>query len=172
MKRKVNAIWKGDGADGNGFLSSQSGAFNNMPYSFKTRFENDEGTLGTNPEELIAAAHAGCFNMKLSFVLNEADYNPEELNTDAVLTFEDGKVISIELNLNAKIPGISEERFLELAEDAKNNCPISGALNCEIILNPSQFPNIIGRQSILTTMIIKVLIVSHFIHYQSLLGLR
>ena len=137
MKRKVNAIWKGDGADGNGFLSSQSGAFNNMPYSFKTRFENDEGTLGTNPEELIAAAHAGCFNMKLSFVLNEADYNPEELNTDAVLTFEDGKVISIELNLNAKIPGISEERFLELAEDAKNNCPISGALNCEIILNPS-----------------------------------
>jgi osmotically inducible protein OsmC len=137
MKRKVNAIWKGDGADGNGFLTSQSGAFNNMPYSFKTRFENDEGTLGTNPEELIAAAHAGCFNMKLSFVLNEADYNQEELNTDAVLTFEDGKVISIELNLNAKIPGISEERFLELAEDAKNNCPISGALNCEIILNPS-----------------------------------
>ena len=106
----------GDGADGNGFLTSQSGAFNNMPYSFKTRFENDEGTLGTNPEELIAAAHAGCFNMKLSFVLNEADYNPEELNTDAVLTFEDGKVISIELNLNAKIPGISEEKFLELGE--------------------------------------------------------
>tara|TARA_Y100000590_G_scaffold279465_1_gene313847 strand:+ start:752 stop:1171 length:420 start_codon:yes stop_codon:yes gene_type:complete len=135
MKRKINAIWKGDGADGTGVLTAQSGAFNNMPYSFKTRFKNDDGTLGTNPEELIAAAHAGCFNMKLSFVLNESDYNPEELNTDAVLTFEDGKVISIELNLKAKVPNINEEKFLQLAEEAKENCPISGALNCDIILN-------------------------------------
>lgn len=134
MKRKINAIWKGDGADGTGVLTAQSGAFNNMPYSFKTRFKNDDGTLGTNPEELIAAAHAGCFNMKLSFVLNESDYNPEELNTDAVLTFEDGKVISIELNLKAKVPNIDEEKFQELAEEAKKNCPISGALNCDIIL--------------------------------------
>ena len=131
MKRKINAIWKGDGADGTGVLTAQSGAFNDMPYSFKTRFKNDDGTLGTNPEELIAAAHAGCFNMKLSFVLNESDYNPEELNTDAVLTFEDGKVISIELNL---IPNIDEEKFQELAEEAKKNCPISGVLNCDIIL--------------------------------------
>ena len=137
MKRKVNAIWNGDGADGNGFLSAQSGAFDKMPYSFKTRFENDEGKLGTNPEELIAAAHAGCFNMKLSFVLNEAGYNPEELNTDAILTFVDGKIISIELNLNAKVPGVSKDEFKELAEDAKKNCPISGALNCDIILNPT-----------------------------------
>ena len=137
MKRKVNAIWNGNGADGNGFLSAQSGAFDKMPYSFKTRFENDEGKLGTNPEELIAAAHAGCFNMKLSFVLNEAGYSPEELNTDAVLTFEDGKIISIELNLSAKVSGVSEEKFMELAEDAKKNCPISGALNCDIILNPT-----------------------------------
>ena len=134
MKRKINAIWKGDGADGTGVLTAQSGAFNDMPYSFKTRFKNDDGTLGTNPEELIAAAHAGCFNMKLSFVLNESDYNPEELNTDAVLTFEDGKVISIELNLKAKVPNIDEEKFQELAEEAKKNCPISGALNCDIIL--------------------------------------
>ena len=137
MKRKVNAIWIGDGADGNGVLSAQSGAFEKMPYSFKTRFENDEGKLGTNPEELIAAAHAGCFNMKLSFVLNEAGYNPEELNTDAILTFVDGKIISIELNLNAKVPGVSKDEFKELAEDAKKNCPISGALNCDIILNPN-----------------------------------
>jgi len=137
MKRKVNAIWIGDGADGNGVLSAQSGAFEKMPYSFKTRFENDEGKLGTNPEELIAAAHAGCFNMKLSFVLNEAGYSPEELNTDAVLTFEDGKIISIELNLSAKVSGVSKEVFEELAEDAKRNCPISGALNCDIILNPT-----------------------------------
>jgi len=135
MKRKVVAVWKGDGADGNGVLSTQSGAFNNMPYSFKTRFENDNGDLGTNPEELIAAAHAGCFNMKLSFVLNEANFNPKELNTEAVLTFVDGKIIEIQLNLKAKVPGINKEKFEELAEDAKVNCPISGVLNCEIILN-------------------------------------
>ena len=135
MKRKVIAVWKGDGADGSGVLTAQSGAFSNMPYSFKTRFENDNGELGTNPEELIAAAHAGCFNMKLSFVLYEANFNPEELNTEAVLTFVDGKIISIQLNLKAKVPGISDEKFIELAEDAKANCPISGALNCEIILN-------------------------------------
>ena len=135
MKRKVVAVWKGDGADGSGVLTAQSGAFNNMPYSFKTRFENDNGKLGTNPEELIAAAHAGCFNMKLSFVLNEANFNPEELNTEAVLTFIDGKIISIQLNLQAKISEINKERFEELAEDAKANCPISGVLNCEIILN-------------------------------------
>ena len=137
MKRKVNAIWKGNGADGNGTLTAQSGAFNNMPYSFKTRFENDNGSLGTNPEELIAAALAGCFNMKLSFVLNDSGFNPEELNTEALLTFEDGKVISIELDLKAKVLGIKDEKFIELAEDAKENCPISGVLNCEIILNAS-----------------------------------
>tara|TARA_B110000003_G_scaffold32063_2_gene29879 strand:- start:830 stop:1249 length:420 start_codon:yes stop_codon:yes gene_type:complete len=137
MKRKVKAIWRGDGADGNGVVTAQSGAFKNMPYSFKTRFKNDNGDLGTNPEELIAAALAGCFNMKMSFVLNEANFNPEELDSDAILTFEDGKVISIELNLKAKVSGVSHEKFNELAEDAKNNCPISGVLNCEIILNAS-----------------------------------
>tara|TARA_B100000579_G_C22834524_1_gene857914 strand:- start:236 stop:655 length:420 start_codon:yes stop_codon:yes gene_type:complete len=137
MKRKVNAIWKGNGADGSGILTAQSGAFNNMPYTFKTRFENDNGSLGTNPEELIAAALAGCFNMKLSFVLNESNFSPEELNTEALLTFEDGKVISIELDLKAKVLGIKDEKFIELAEDAKDNCPISGVLNCEIILNAS-----------------------------------
>ena len=137
MKRKVNAIWTGNGSDGEGVLNAQSGAFNNMPYSFKTRFENDNGTLGTNPEELIAGALAGCFNMKLSFVLNEANYNPEELNTDAILTFEDGKILLIELNLSAKVSDVSKEEFEELAEDAKKNCPISGALNCDIILNSS-----------------------------------
>ena len=132
MKRKITAIWKGDGPTGTGVLTAQSGAFNNMPYSFKTRFENDNGKLGTNPEELIAAALAGCFNMKLSFVLNESDYVPDELKTDAILTFVDGKIISIDLDLKAKVPGLDKERFYELAEDAKENCPISGALNCEI----------------------------------------
>ena len=137
MKREVTAIWNGGGADGNGVLSAQSGAFNNMPYSFKTRFENDDGKLGTNPEELIASALAGCFNMKLAFVLNEAELNPEELCTIALLTFEDGAVNSIELNLKGKVSDLSEEKFNKLAEDAKNNCPISGVLNCEIILKAS-----------------------------------
>jgi len=135
MKRKVNAIWKGDGIDGEGILTAQSGAFNNMPYSFKTRFKNDDGQLGTNPEELIAAALAGCFNMKLSFVLNEANFNPEELSTEAVLTFVDGEVTSIDLKLHAKVPGITQENFIKLAEEAKENCPISGVLNCKINLN-------------------------------------
>ena len=137
MKRNVNAIWNGDGIDGNGFLTAQSGAFNKMPYSFKTRFENDNGDLGTNPEELIASALAGCFNMKLAFVLNEANFNPAELNTNATLTFIDGSVISIELILKGKVPNLNEEKFIELAEKAKKNCPISGVLNCEIILNAS-----------------------------------
>ena len=137
MKRNVNAIWNGDGIDGNGFLTAQSGAFNKMPYSFKTRFENDNGNLGTNPEELIASALAGCFNMKLAFVLNEANLNPTELNTNATLTFIDGSVISIELILKGKVPNLNEEKFIELAEEAKKNCPISGVLNCEIILNAS-----------------------------------
>ena len=135
MKRKVNAIWKGDGIDGEGVLTAQSGAFNNMPYSFKTRFKNDDGQLGTNPEELIAAALAGCFNMKLSFVLNEANFNPEELSTEAVLTFVEGEVTSIDLKLHAKVPGITQENFIKLAEEAKENCPISGILNCKIELN-------------------------------------
>ena len=137
MKRNVNAIWNGDGIDGNGFLTAQSGAFNKMPYSFKTRFENDNGDLGTNPEELVASALAGCFNMKLAFVLNEANFNPAELNTNATLTFIDGSVISIELILKGKVPNLNEEKFIEFAEDAKKNCPISGVLNCEIILNAS-----------------------------------
>ena len=129
MKRKVNAIWQGGGANGQGILTAQSGAFNEMPYSFKTRFENDKGDLGTNPEELIAAALAGCFNMKLSFVLNENNYHPIELNTNAILIFEDGKIVEISLKLSAKVAEISKILFDELVLESKNNCPISGALN-------------------------------------------
>ena len=135
MKRKVNAIWHGGGADGQGILTAQSGAFNEMPYSFKTRFENDKGDLGTNPEELIAAALAGCFNMKLSFVLNENNYHPTELNTDATLIFEDGKIVEILLKLIAKVPEVSKIIFDKLVLEAKNNCPISGAINCNISVN-------------------------------------
>ena len=99
------------------------------------RFKNDEGSLGTNPEELIAAAHAGCFNMKLSFVLNENGFSPETLETNSVLTFVEGVVDSIDLTLKAKVSEITEEKFLECAEEAKENCPISGLLNCKISLN-------------------------------------
>ena len=137
MIRKVNAIWKGDGPTGSGVLTAQSGAFENMSYSFKTRFENDNGKLGTNPEELIAAALAGCFNMKLSFLLKDADFIPDELNTNATLTFEDGKISSIDLNLKGKVHEISSDRFVELADEAKRNCPISGVLNCPISLSAS-----------------------------------
>ena len=108
MKRKVNAIWKGNGNDGNGVLSTQSGAISNMPYSFTTRFKNDDGKLGTNPEELIAAALSGCFNMKLAFVLNENGYHPDELVTDAELTFIDWVITQIEMNLNGKVPNLNQ----------------------------------------------------------------
>lgn len=134
MKRTSHVVWNGNGKDGNGTLSTQSGALKDLPYSFKTRFQNDDGKLGTNPEELITAAHAGCFNMKLSFVLNENDFYPDELTTDAELTFDDGVVESIELKLNAKISNIGNDKFQELAEIAKNNCPISGLLKCDIKL--------------------------------------
>ena len=134
MKRTSHVVWNGNGKDGNGTLSTQSGALKDLPYSFKTRFQNDDGKLGTNPEELIAAAHAGCFNMKLSFVLNENDFYPDELIADAELTFVDGVVESIELKLNAKISNISNNKFQELADFAKNNCPVSGLLNCDIKL--------------------------------------
>ena len=135
MKRKVNAIWKGDGNNGNGVLSTQSGAISNMPYSFTTRFKNDDGKLGTNPEELIAAALSGCFNMKLAFVLNENGYHPDELVTDAELTFIDGVITQIDMNLNGKVPNLNQSSFEDFANEAKNNCPISGVLNCRITLN-------------------------------------
>ena len=134
MKRTANVVWNGDGEDGNGTLSTQSGAINNLPYNFKMRFKNDDGKLGTNPEELIAAAHAGCFNMKLSFILNENGYNPEVLTTNSELTFIDGDIESIQLSLSAKVPNITDKKFTKLAFLAKNECPISNVLNCKINL--------------------------------------
>jgi osmotically inducible protein OsmC len=135
MKRKAYVVWRGDGENGSGELTTGSGAIQKLPYDFKMRFKNDDGKLGTNPEELIAAAHAGCFNMKLSFVLNENGFSPESLETESVLTFVDGIVESIELSLSAKVPDISDEKFNECAEEAKDNCPISGLLNCKISLS-------------------------------------
>ncbi|MBX2963536.1 MAG: OsmC family peroxiredoxin [Cyclobacteriaceae bacterium] len=131
MKRKATAVWQGSGKEGNGHLSTQSTVLNKTQYSFSSRFE--EG-VGTNPEELIAAAHAGCFTMKLSFVLGEAGFKPTELTTTCTITLENGAVTNSDLVLKANIPGISKEKFDECAENAKANCPISKLLNATISL--------------------------------------
>ncbi|MBX2945124.1 MAG: OsmC family peroxiredoxin [Cyclobacteriaceae bacterium] len=134
MKRKATAVWQGSGKEGNGHLSTQSTVLNKTQYSFSSRFE--EG-VGTNPEELIAAAHAGCFTMKLSFVLGEAGFKPTELTTTCTITLENGSVTNSYLLLKANIPGISKEKFDDCAENAKANCPISKLLNTNISLSAS-----------------------------------
>jgi lipoyl-dependent peroxiredoxin len=134
MKRKATAVWKGSGKDGTGHLTTQSTILNQTQYSFNSRFAEGKGT---NPEELIAAAHAGCFSMKFSFILNEAGFTPDEINTDCVVTIDNGTVTSSELKMTAKIPGISKEKFQTAAEEAKKTCPISKLLNATITLNAS-----------------------------------
>lgn len=129
--RKAIANWKGTGMAGKGTISSQSTTLDNTQYSFKTRFE--EG-VGTNPEELLAAAHSGCFTMQLSFLLSELGYMPEDLNTEAKVTFEDGTITLIHLELNGKIAGISEDEFQQTAQKAKEICPVSKLLNATITL--------------------------------------
>jgi lipoyl-dependent peroxiredoxin len=134
MKRTATAVWNGSGKDGNGHLTTQSTTLKNTQYSYKSRFE--EG-VGTNPEELIAAAHSGCFAMKLSFVLGGAGFTPDSLEVTSTITLEEGVIKSSHLVLKASIPGISAEKFKECAEDAKQNCPVSKALNMEITLDAS-----------------------------------
>jgi len=129
MKRNATAVWQGTGKEGKGVLSAQSGILNNSQYSYTSRFE--EG-IGTNPEELIAAAHAGCFTMKLSFVLDGAGFTAEKLTTQCDITLENGAITKSHLTLNAKVPGISQEKFDEAVADAKVNCPVSKLLNTEI----------------------------------------
>ncbi|WP_406843725.1 OsmC family protein [Flavobacterium soyae] len=129
--RRANANWKGTGMEGKGTISTQSTTLDNAQLSFKTRF--DQG-VGTNPEELIAAAHSGCFTMQLSFLLSEAGFVPEDLDTTAKVTFEDGTITLIQLELNGKVLGISEEDFQKTAQKAKEICPISKLLNTEITL--------------------------------------
>lgn len=129
--RKANTNWKGTGMEGKGTVSTQSTTLNDAQLSFKTRFE--EG-VGTNPEELLAAAHSGCFTMQLSFLLSESGHVPEDLNTEAKVTFEDGTITKIHLELTGKIPGITDAEFQEAALKAKAICPISKVLNAEISL--------------------------------------
>jgi lipoyl-dependent peroxiredoxin len=129
MKRKATAVWQGSGKEGKGHLSTQTGVLDKTHYSFSSRFE--EG-IGTNPEELVAAAHAGCFAMKLSFNLSGADFPPQELDATCTITFEDGTIKQSKIVLKAKVEGIDEEKFAELVKDAEENCPISKLLNTEI----------------------------------------
>lgn len=131
MKRTATAVWNGSGKDGSGNLTTQSTTLNKTQYSFKSRFEQG---VGTNPEELVAAAHAGCFAMKLSFVLGAAGFTPESLEATATVSLDDGSITSSNIVLNAKVPGIDAAKFKECAEDAKANCPISKLLNTSISL--------------------------------------
>jgi osmotically inducible protein OsmC len=132
MKRKATAVWTGSGKDGKGHLTTQSTVLNKTQYSFNSRFA--EG-VGTNPEELVAAAHAGCFTMKLTFVLGEAGFTAEELTTDCFITLGDGAITQSQLVVKAKVPGITKEKFAACADDAKANCPISKLLNTTISLD-------------------------------------
>ncbi len=136
MERKASAVWKGGLKDGKGSVSSASGVLSNTPYSFATRFE---GTPGTNPEELIAAAHAGCFSMALSAQLGAANLTPESINTSATLTMEKLEagwtITAVHLDVVAKVPGASADAFNKAAQDAKAGCPVSKVLNAKISMN-------------------------------------
>ncbi len=134
MKRHAKAIWEGTGKEGKGSLTTQSNVLDNAQYSFLTRFENG---VGTNPEELVAAAHAGCFSMKLAFILNGAGYTANKLETQCDITIDAaaGVVTNAHLTLNASIDGITSEKFTELAKEAKETCPISKLLNTELSLD-------------------------------------
>ena len=136
MKKTASAVWQGGLKDGKGQISTESGALKQAPYGFNTRFE---GTPGTNPEELIGAAHAGCFSMALSMILGEAGLTPERIDTTAEVTLDkqpDGFAITaVHLILKAKVPGASEQQFVELANKAKAGCPVSKVLNATITLD-------------------------------------
>ena len=136
MIRKARAVWQGTGKDGTGRLSSDSGVLSNTPYSAKMRFESEPGT---NPEELIAAAHAGCFSMALAFQLQNAGFSPTELATECAVTLVKEaagfKITQSALTLRADVPGIDRSKFEELARAAEKNCPVSKVLNAEITMD-------------------------------------
>lgn len=129
MIRTATAVWEGTGKEGNGHLTTQSTVLNKTQYSFNTRFADG---IGTNPEELVAAAHAGCFTMKLSFVLNAAGFTADSLDTKCELEFKDGAITKSHLIASAKVSGIENEKFQECVKDAEANCPISKLLNTAI----------------------------------------
>ena len=136
MKRKASAVWRGNLKDGKGSISTESGVLRDTQYSFSTRFENG---IGTNPEELIGAAHAGCFAMAFSVELGKAGFTPEAINVTATITLDNTNtgfaVTESHLDMTAKIPGIDPEKFLAIANGAKAGCPISKVLNAKISLD-------------------------------------
>jgi osmotically inducible protein OsmC len=136
MIRKAKAVWTGTGRDGTGALTTDSGVLSSTPYSFKTRFESEPGT---NPEELIAAAHAGCFTMALAFQLQAAGFTPTELSTEAAVSLvPEGagfKIDKSHLTLRASIPGLDQAKFDELTGAAEKGCPVSKLLKAEITLD-------------------------------------
>lgn len=132
--RKANAQWLGSGKEGKGNLTTASGVLDKTQYSFSTRFEDGKGT---NPEELVGAAHAGCFAMQLSFLLGEEGFTPDSLDVEATVSFADGNVTTINLDLKGKVPGISADKFKEVAQKAKEVCPISKLLKADIVLGVS-----------------------------------
>ena len=134
MKRTATVNWKGSGKEGKGTMSTQSGVLKNSQYSANSRFENG---IGTNPEELIAAAHAGCFSMKFGFLLAAAGFTPENIDTKCTITLESGVITESHLEMKASIPNIDEAKFNEVVADAKVSCPVSKALNTNITLEAS-----------------------------------
>lgn len=132
MKRKATAVWNGTGKEGKGILTTQSGVLDATQYSFGSRFENG---IGTNPEELIAAAHAGCFSMKLAFNLQEKGFTATEIKTTGEIVLDEGRITESNLTLHATIDGISAEEFDALVKDAEINCPISKLLDTKIVVN-------------------------------------
>jgi osmotically inducible protein OsmC len=131
MERTSTAVWNGSGKEGKGTVSTPSNVLNKAEYSYSTRFENE---AGTNPEELVAAAHAGCFSMKLAFVLQAAGLTADEINTACTITLDNGTITESHLVVKAKVPGTTKEKFLEYANDARANCPISKLLNANITM--------------------------------------
>jgi len=134
MKRSANANWKGSGKEGKGTVTADSGVFSNSPISYHTRFEE---VKGTSPEELVAAAHAGCYSMKLSFVLGAAGFTPDNIDTKCTITLENGAVTESHLEVKASVPNIDEAKFEECVNDAKANCPISKLFNTNITIEAS-----------------------------------
>jgi osmotically inducible protein OsmC len=132
MRRKATAQWNGNLTEGKGSLTTDSTALDHTQYSFSTRFENG---IGTNPEELLAAAHAGCFTMQLSAYLSESGFVPEELTTVSTIVFENGSIVRSELELKGKVPTITEAEFQTIAHKAKENCPVSKAFSFEKTLD-------------------------------------
>jgi len=131
MKRRSTAVWQGNIKAGNGYLTTGSTVLNQTPYSFNSRFADG---IGTNPEELLAAAHAGCFTMKLSLDLTSAGFTPEVLETESAITLDNGKITGSDLSLKARVPGITEAQFQEIARQAEQTCPVSQAFNFKITL--------------------------------------